>query len=87
MNMSYYGNLMELVNDIQIDCGGWDTYTYKAKGNDLSVEFIIHDDIVCKAVFIFEKNLIEGSYTVGEDIYDFSVKTDEELKHLFARLG
>lgn len=87
MNMSYYGNLMELVTDIKKDCGGYETYSYKAKGNELNIEFICGDDIICKAVFVFEKNLIEGSYTVGEDIYDFSVKTDEKLHHLFARLG
>lgn len=87
MNMSYYGSLFDLVEDIKKDCGGWETYSYKAKGNQLDIEFFLGDDIVCKAVFVFEKNLIEGSYVVDEDIYDFSVKTDEVLHHLFARLG
>lgn len=87
MNMSYYGSLFDLVEDIKKDCDGWETYSYKAKGNQLDIEFFEGDDIVCKAVFVFEKNLIEGSYIVNEDIYDFSVKTDEVLHHLFARLG
>lgn len=87
MNMSYYGSLFDLVEDIKKDCGGYETYSYKAKGNQLDIEFFKGDDIVCKAVFVFEKNLIEGSYVVDEDIYDFSVKTDEVLHHLFARLG
>ena len=87
MNMSYYGSLFDLVEDIKKDCGGYETYSYKAKGNQLDIEFFEGDDIACKAVFVFEKNLIEGSYVVDEDIYDFSVKTDEVLHHLFARLG
>lgn len=87
MNMSYYGSLFDLVEDIKKDCGGWETYSYKAKGNELNIEFFLGDDIVCEGIFVLGKDLLEGSYVVDEDIYDFSVKTDEKLHHLFARLG
>lgn len=91
MNMSYYGNLMELIEDIKKDCGGYEWYGHKASGNRLNVYFVRKVDglntTVCEATFVFEKNLIEGSYVVDEDIYDFSVKTGEKLHHLFARLG
>ena len=87
MNMSYYGSLFDLVEDIKKDCGGYETYSYKAKGNELNIEFFLCDDILCKGVFVLGKDLLEGSYIINEDIYDFSVKTDEKLHHLFARLG
>lgn len=87
MYITQYGNLAELVEDIKKDCSGYETYSYKAKGSELNVEFFSGDNIVCKAVFVFEKNLIEGSYSIDDGVYDFFVKTDEQLHHLFARLG
>lgn len=87
MYITQYENLAELVEDIKKDCGSYETYSYKAKGNELNLEFFSGDDVVCKGIFVFEKNLIEGSYSTDEGVFDFFVKTDEQLHHLFARLG